>query len=138
MAVTSPTPWAGCTALSPTLKGGAGRRGTGGVVRNPPGAPGRNEPRPGVTEMGATGGAGGGAEGRTGGSDDFTGGLVLDFTGDFVEATGCDTARTAEPARAGGLMLVSTGERFERRAFREATASKGERGPLPSAGLLRQ
>ena len=59
MAVTSPTPWAGCTALSPTLKSGAGEGG-GTWIAMPGGGPGRFDRRM------RAGGAGGGSVDRTG------------------------------------------------------------------------
>src|SRR5579872_3912319 len=93
MAVTSPTPCDGCTALSPTLKSGAGTSGRGGMAM-PGGGPGRCDGRMAWTGAGGgvegtsgrpvgTGGAGGTGRCGVGGDSSaavFTGRLPLAFT----------------------------------------------------------
>src|SRR5579884_3957703 len=103
MAVTSPTPWAGCTALSPTWNAGAGGRGSWGARKG--GAPGRTEAR-----VGPGGAEGGSVEGRSPRSGGLDGRFMLGFAAGLEETASREgaRARAAEPV---GVRVIGLGGR---------------------------
>src|ERR1700690_415100 len=130
IAVTSPTPWAGWTALSPTWKSGDGAWGIGGMEPGGPGRPG------GRVEVGRGGGAGGSMRG-----DGFATRLPFDFACEFddmgVEGAGAMWAaepegavRAMEVLEDGGAGCATIrGRPASMRGVKRSVARPGARGP---------